>query len=341
MTPRELVIKTLNHEPVTRVPRDLWLSESDDPARADEAAEIAMRFPSDIVSTPGALAGQHSRPAGKVKKRGEYADAWGCKWRVGADGAADELIFSPLSDTAKLSTFQPPAEVLDHARFAKANRLAAAENRFVLGWSEVRPLDRLRMLRGNDAALTDLARGTKEIRAVLAALHELNCKELERWASSEVDGVVFRDDFAGADGPLVSADMWRELLRPLYREYCKILHEHDKFVFFITQGDATELFGEILKTGIDAIHCQFHLMNFQRLVKRYRGRVTFWGRFDGGRLANPGKPEEFREIVMAYRRALDFGAGGVIAQCHWNHAARLHTVAAYFEHWLVPLPMHA
>ena len=79
---------------------------------------------------------------------------------------------------------------------------------------------------------------------------------------------------------------------------------------------------------------------FERLAKRYRGRVTFWGQFDGGRLSNPGKPEEFREAVMAYRRALDFGAGGVIAQCQWEPAARLHTVAAYFEHWLVPLPMH-
>jgi uroporphyrinogen decarboxylase len=82
-------------------------------------------------------------------------------------------------------------------------------------------------------------------------------------------------------------------------------------------------------------------MGVERLAKRFRGRVTFWGEMDRQQLRNPGTPEEFREAVLAVRRALDFGAGGVIAQCQWDPGVRIQTVAAFFEQWLAPLSMHA
>ena len=159
-------------------------------------------------------------------------------------------------------------------------------------------------------------------------LHEFACKEIELWAETEVDGVAFRDDWGTADGLLISPEMWRELFRPLYREYCKILHAKDKFVFFHSDGNILDIFGDLVKVGVDAIHCQLHLMNVERLAKRYRGRVTFWGGMDRRRLQEPGTAEEFREAVLAIRRALDYGGGGVIAQCQWDPGVRLQTVAA-------------
>ena len=196
-------------------------------------------------------------------------------------------------------------------------------------------------MRGSEAALVDLARGTKDIRSLLAMLHDFACKELELWAASEVDGVVFRDDWGSPDGLLISAEMWRDMFRPMYREYCKILHAKDKFVFFHSDGDISDIFGDLVKLDIDAIHSQLHLMNVERLAKRYRGRVTFWGEIDCPNLQNPDAAEEFRETVLAVRKALDFGRGGVIAQCPWDPGVRLQTIAAFFEQWLVPLPMHA
>ena len=82
-------------------------------------------------------------------------------------------------------------------------------------------------------------------------------------------------------------------------------------------------------------------MNVERLAKRYRGRITFWGEIARQELENPGTAEEFRENVLAScARLLDFGHGGVIAQCAWEPGVRLQTIAAFFEQWLAPLPMH-
>jgi uroporphyrinogen decarboxylase len=336
MTSRELVIKTLNHEPVPRVPRDLWIPTGEDSVRADELAEMNVRYPSDVLTSE--VVPFHAKPA--HGKSGDFTDAWGCVWHASHDNLTTELKHSPLADASKIASCQLPAGLLDRSRFAKASKLCPTTNRFVLAWSEVRPFDRLRFLRGTDAAMVDLARGTKEIRNLLAMLHDFACKELELWASTEVDGVGFRDDWGSPDGLLIAPEMWRELFRPMYRDYCKILHAHDKFVFFHSNGDIFDLFGDLVKLDVDAIHSQLHLMNAERLAKRYRGRVTFWGEVDCQDLQNPERVKEFLETSMAVRKALDFGHGGVIAQCPWNHGVRIQTIASFFEQWLVPLPMH-
>jgi len=335
MTSRELVIKTLNHSPVPRTPRDLWIPAGIDASRSDDLAEMNVRYPSDIV-TPETAPAHGKRSQGKPGRMGEHTDAWGCVWQVVEDGAPPKLKFAPLAESGKTSSYQPPTELLERARFAKVNKICPTTNRFVLAWSEVRPFDRLRFLRG-DAALVDLARGTKDIRALLAMLHDFACKELAHWAATEVDGVVFRDDLGSPEGLLIAPEMWRELFKPMYRDYCKILHAHDKFAFFYSEGDISDVFGDLVKLEIDAIHSELRLMNVERLAKRYRGRVTFWGGMDQERLLNPGTSEEFRDAVLAVRKALDFGLGGVIAQCLWDRNVRLQAVAAFFEQWLAPV----
>ncbi len=338
MTSRELVIKTLNHEPVARVARDLWLPFGEDCVGGDALAELNLRYPSDIVQ-PEVAPAHGKKSTGKPSKAGDYTDAWGCVWHVGEPGTPPALKSSPLAEAEKIATYQPPAELLEKGRFAKVNKSCQATNRFVLAWSEVRPFDRLRYLRGSEATSVDLARGTKDIRGLLAMVHDLACQEIEVWAETDVDGVAFRDDWGTPDGLLLAPEMWRELFRPLYREYCKILHAKDKFVFFHSDGNIGDIFGDLAKVGIDAIHSQIHLMDIERMTKRFRSRVTFWGEMDRQRLRNPGTPEEFREAVLTVRKALDFGGGGVIAQCQWDPGVCLQTVATFFEQWLVPLSM--
>ena len=314
MTPRELVIKTLNHEPVS--PRG---------ARRLAAPRRGLDPRRGVGGTERSLSERHRSarsvaPAGKeivrqAEQGGDHTDAWGCVWHGAEQGAPPELKQSPLAEAEKIASYQPPMELLDRSRFAKVNKSCLATNRFVLAWSEVRPFDRLRFLRGSEATLVDLTRGTKEVRDLLAMLHDFNCQEIERWAETEVDGVAFRDDWGSAEGLLIAPETWREIFRPLYREYCKMLHAKDKFVFFRSDGQIGDIFGDLAKVGIDAIHAQLHLMDAARLTKRFRGRVTFWGGQDSKLLSHPGPVDDFRKAVQTVRKELDFGSGGVIAQC--------------------------
>jgi uroporphyrinogen decarboxylase len=345
MTSRDLVVSTLNHQPLDRAPRDLWYMVGVEKHRADEVAEIEVRYPRDILQ-PDFRYPAGRRAKGKPHRVGQYTDAWGCGWQVSQPGTAGQVKDHPLADAGKIAQYRPPLELVGsdrhaQARISRANRSCVATSRFVLAWSETNPFERLQLLRGREAALADLEAGTEQVRSLLGMLHDFCCRDLEMWADTDVDGVAFGDDWGSAESLLVTPEVWRDLFRPLYRDYCKILHAKDKFAFFRSGGNISKIFGEMVKIGIDAINSELSLMDLERLAKRYRGRVTFWGEIDRRRTLPCGSVEEVQEAVRQVRRVLDFGSGGVIAQCRWTRETPLENVAAVFEQWLAPMPMHA
>jgi uroporphyrinogen decarboxylase len=355
MFSRDRVIRALNHRPLDRAPRDLWLSPGLDTERPDEVAEINARFPSDFLHL------QAKSPDGKRTKRSPQAsephtDAWGCTWRATdrvannvidgtfMGGTLTELIGSPLANGLDAAGYEPPTELLDPARFLSVNPLCEASGRFALVSSSVRPLDRLRQLRGPEEAVKELCDESPSLRGLVTKVHDFFRREIELWAKTQVDGVVLGDDLTWVSTARRNETIWRSIFKPLYREYCDVLHRHDKFVFFRSEGpsgeDRGEICSEVLKDlvdiGVDAIHAHWSSGEFEKLALRYRNRVTFWGGLDLTKVA-PFSCNEIREAVFRMRKAADYGAGGVISQIFWGRQVSLQNVATFFEQWLIPL----
>jgi uroporphyrinogen decarboxylase len=304
MLSRELVIRTLNQQSVDRVPRDLWPSPGVESARADELAELGARYPSDII-------------------------------------AADFKYPPPKKSHGKPADYKPPVESLDAAKFAKVNRACETTTRFVLAHTDIRPFDQLQALHGPEAAVSELAHGGRSITGLLASLHEYYCRQIELWAGTEVDGVVIGDDWGAADSMKIAPAMWREIFRPLYKDYCKVLHESDKFVFFKSNGNISDIFGDLVKIGVDAVHSPWGSMNLERLAKRFRGQTTFWGGIDNPQTLQNGALDAIKQAAHAVRKTLDYGSGGVIAQLPWEQGTSIRALVAAYEQWLLPMPMHS
>ncbi len=339
-TSRDRVIQTLNHQPVDRAPRDLWIAPGVEASLADEIAELLIRYPIDLVK-PDFQYPQGERAKGTPHEVGEYTDAWGCVWRVAHRGMMGELRHSPLADLRQLAHYRPPYELLAPTAFTRVNRSCASTSQFVLAWSETRPFERLQCLHGPEATFVDLAHGTKELRHLLEMLHDFSLRDLETWAATDVDGVVFMDDWGSQTSLLISPEVWRELFKPLYRDYCDLLHRHDKFVFFHSDGFIADIFHDLIEVGIDAINSQLFCMDIESLAEHFRDRVTFWGEIDRQWTLPLGTPHDVQTAVQRVRKALDFGRGGLIAQCEWSQGVPFHNLAAVFESWMQPLLAHA
>ncbi len=126
------------------------------------------------------------------------------------------------------------------------------------------------------------------------------------------------------------------LFKPLYRQYVEILHARDKFVLFHCDGNVAEILEDLAEIGVDAVHAELSLMDLDALAECLRGRITFWGEIDRRRILPFGTPDEVRAAVCRLRSALDFGQGGVVAQCRWGIDVPFKNVAAVFEQWLAP-----
>lgn len=339
MTPRDLMIRALQHEQVERTPRDIWVLSGVAAVRAHQVQEIAARFPSDVVHVDFRYP-RGRRSKGKPMQVGRYTDAWGCTWEVRQRGAHREMATAPLRDAAAMESYRPPMELIEEADLAGVARQCSEESRFMLAWTETRLLDRLRLLRGSRAALSELAQGRKAIVRLLDSIHEFCCREMRLWGQSDVDGVVFGDELAEEQGLLLDPDIWRELFRPRYAEYVRILQEHDKFALFQCPGDISCIWNDLIETGVDAIRADLGLLDEAALSARSRGRVALWGGLDVGDRLEAITPETIRHRVREFRRQVDYGRGGVIAQCTWSVNVPLKHLLTFLDQWAQPVPVH-
>jgi uroporphyrinogen-III decarboxylase len=334
MNSRERVIKTLRFEPVDRVPRDLWALPGVTEQRSAEYRALLERFPTDM-GWPGARYGRGKRCSGEPNKVGDYVDAWGCGWSVAEFGVVGEVKHPPLADWSALDAYQPPWELLKDADFSAVNLTCAKADRFMLGGGEVRPFERMQFLRGSENLFLDLAYGSSEVYRLRDMLHGFFMREMETWAATDVDGVSFMDDWGAQHSLLISPEMWRSFYKPLYKDYCDVLHRAGKFVFFHSDGNIEVIYPDLIEIGVNALNSQLFCMDMERLGREYGGKVAFWGEIDRQRILPFGSEDEVRGAVRRAATAL-MPAGkrtGVFAQCEWGKRDPMQNIATVFEEW--------
>ncbi|MFH1675778.1 MAG: uroporphyrinogen decarboxylase family protein [bacterium] len=336
ITPRERVVKTLNHQPVDRAPRQIWALPGIFMFRQDELDRMLEIYPQDFAY-PVFKYGIGNRARGEPCKAGEYTDAWGCVWHVAQSGMIGEVKHPPLLDWSKLDGYRPPYEILDNADLSGVNQSCADSDLFIINGTETRPFERLQFLRGSENVFLDLGYGVKEIKTLLEMLHDFYCRELTMWAETDIDAISFMDDWGSQANMLISPDMFRDLFKPLYKDYCDILHAKGKYVFFHSDGFISPIIPDLIEVGIDALNSQLFCMDIEQLGRLYSSKITFWGEIDRQHILPSGTTEDVRKAVRRVRKALDKGRGGVIAECEWGLNVPFDNIAAVFDEWLRPL----
>ena len=336
MNSRDLVIRTLGHKTVERVPRDLWTLPGINLVRRDELKKLLDEYPSDFA-IPEFSFGKGIRSNGVPHEVGEYTDAWGCVWRVAERGVVGEVKVHPFEEWPALDNYRPPYEILSNADFTHVNESCAATDRFVLAGSTIRPFERMQFLRGPESLYIDFAYDPKELRQLIDMLHDFYLEELRMWVETDVDGVAFMDDWGSQTGLLISPDQWREIFKPLYSDYCRLIHQAGKFAFFHSDGEISSIIGDLIEIGVDALNSQLFCMDIEKLADEYRGKITFWGEIDRQNILPFGTEDDVRAAVRRVRKAFDRGRGGIIAQCEWGLDVPYANIAAVFDEWAKPL----
>jgi len=304
--------------------------------RADEMQRLLQRFPMDFTG-PGARYGTSERAEGEPNRVGCYTDEWACVWQVGEEGVVGEVVRPPLADWSALAHYSLPWELLDEADFSAVNRNCAQTDLFVLAGTQTRPFERLQFLRGSEAVFYDLGYRPKELYQILEMLHEFFCREMEMWGATDVDAVSFMDDWGAQSSLLISPVAFKELFKPLYKDYCDILHAKGKYAFFHSDGYISPIYPDLIEVGIDAINSQLFCMDIEELGRQFAGQITFWGEIDRQWVLPFGTPDDVRAAVGRVRKALDTGNGGVIAQCEWGIKDPYENIEAVFDEWEEPL----
>jgi len=326
------MIKALRFERPDRAPRQLWTLPGVEMFRRDELQRLLTAYPEDIAA-PTFSYGPSERARGRPNHVGTYTDEWGCVWGVAELGVVGEVKAPPLADWAALDHYKPPYEILDSADFSRVNESCAQSDKFMLTGTTVRPFERMQFLRGTENLFVDLAYGVAEVWQLRNMLHEFFMRELEMWVKTDVDAISFMDDWGAQHQLLIAPKLWREVFKPLYADYCDMIHWAGKFAFMHSDGHIAAIYPDLIEIGVDALNSQLFCMDIETLARQYKGKITFWGEIDRQNLLPFGTPAEVEAGVRRVRRALDDGTGGVIAQCEWGNDVPYENVAAVFAAW--------
>lgn len=335
MTARERVIKTLRHEEVDRFPRMLWQLPNVEMFQPDNLRDFHSRFENDMEGPD--LRWGHSRYSkGLARHTGAYTDEFGCTFELAEPGVNGEVKKPVLADWKALKDYRLPWEIIEQADFSKVNESCLRSDKFILASAHIHPFERLQHLRGTENIFMDMAMGVPEAETLLAMLHEFYLRELELVANTAADGFQFMDDWGTQTSLLISPVLWRQLFKPLYRDYCDLLHAKGKFVFFHSDGNIEMIYPDLVEIGVDAINSQLFCMDIEKLVENYGDKITFYGEIDRQYILPFGSVEDVRNAVRRVANAVMRKNGkrtGAFAQCEWNAIDPYENIVAVFEQW--------
>jgi len=330
MNSRELVRRTLAFDSPARIPRHLWLLPWAEEKYPDIVERLHKDFPDDIVDAPAV----YKKPLGMVGDRYSsrvYVDEWGCTFDNLQSGAIGIVRKPLIKDWKDLEDFQGPEAVLSLDKEA-VNTFCKESDGFVLMGTVVRPFERLQFIRTMEQALIDLVEQPPELFELLNRIHEHYCKEIEVWASTDVDAVALMDDWGTQRAMITSPEIFRQVFKPMYQDYAEIGRHHGKHVFMHSDGYITDIIPDLIEVGVEALNSQVFCMGVKELGERFKGKITFWGEIDRQQLLPHGSRQDIEQAVHEMWNYL-YADGGVIAQCEFGLEAKPENVRIVFETW--------
>jgi uroporphyrinogen decarboxylase len=334
-TSREIVRKTLTFDHPERIARHSWILPWARDHFADEIDRLGREFPDDIVNAPGVYSAS-PLVNGDPYEVGTYIDEWGCEFENIHKGIIGEVKKPAVEDPSDLSDLHIPYEILPKDKDAAArivNEFCAGSDKFVLGGCCPRPWERMQFLRGTVNAMMDLMSPGSGAKELIARIHSFYMAELEFWTSTDVDGVMFMDDWGSQNSLLIPPSLWEEIFKPLYKQYCDIAHKNGKFIFMHSDGYITAIYPHLVEIGVDAINSQLFCMDMRELAQIAKGKITFWGEIDRQHVMPSDDTQDAIDAVNKVASMLYDPAGGVIAQFEIGPGTNIDNAFAVYRQW--------
>jgi hypothetical protein len=330
MTSRELVLRTLDFEEPARIPRQMWLLPWAIRHHGDHVKRIQAHFPDDLIGSPyfcrDMIPGN-----GDPYEVGTYVDEWNCTFVNKQAGIIGEVKESLVASWQDLDKVKEPIEALS-VDTSKVAEFCRGTDKFVMAPCCPRPFERLQFLRGTENVMTDLALGTDELFLLLDKIHQFYIKEVELWAGTDVDGIMFMDDWGSQQTMLISPAIWQDRFKPLYRQYIDITHAAGKKALMHSDGWIMDIIPDLIELKLDALNAQVFCMGLEELSSRFKGQITFWGEIDRQHLLPNARPEEIEKAVQRFNRCF-YNNGGIIGQLEFGPGAKPDNVYAAFKAW--------
>ena len=244
-------------------------------------------------------------------------------WEWRSDGAHDSR--AVVDDWAKLDEFlaKLPDPATDPDMEALEEQAAAAhrEDRYLLWGFWTLFFERPWMIRGMENLMVDYYIEPENIARLHRAMADQYVRYIEEAARRlEPDGFWTSDDLGHQAGPMMSPEIFHELIHPYYCTVGAAIRAAHMHFWLHSCGDNTLLLPDLIDAGVDVFHpVQKHTMDEATIAEQFGGRITFLAGIDVQHVLQEedtdGVRREVRYLIDTFDRPegrLCIGAGNGI-----------------------------
>ncbi|MBT4500517.1 MAG: uroporphyrinogen-III decarboxylase [Gemmatimonadetes bacterium] len=177
-------------------------------------------------------------------------------------------------------------------------------------------------LRGWENFYMDMAGNPEFASALMKKYLDIRLRMAERTLEEVGDHVdiVFAtsDDLGMTDRPIVSPEMYRQLIKPLQKKTFDFFKARTPAKrFFHSDGALYPIIADFIEIGVEVLNpiqvSAVGMGDTAKLKREFGDRLAFWGAIDTHQVLPLGTPEDVREEVR--RRIADLGPGGGYVVC--------------------------
>ncbi len=255
---------------------------------------------------------------------GALFDEWGCGSVPGSFEHFVEYKYHPLANCktpAEVRDFAWP-DVTAEARYAGLSaRIAEFQQSgyAVTGELYQTIFERAWLMRGMQQLLMDFLAEPEIGHAVCQCITDHRIIQARRFAALGVDILRLGDDVCTQKGLMMSIETYRTYLKQRTRAIIQAAKEikPDLLVFMHCDGRVADIVEEYIDIGVDILNpVQPECNDLEALVKRFQGRISFWGGIGTQKLMPFGTPQEVTAEVRRIRDILAPAGGLLIAPTH-------------------------
>jgi uroporphyrinogen decarboxylase len=349
LTPRERVIRALNHEEPDRVPIDLGGFQTGIHRVAYQALmdHLGWDEPIQILDPVQGLAAPSERLLEKFHVDFRYVTAHGPDSFTGGieENTRDGRLWYDLRDEFGVVWSMPADQMLymDITHHPLAQATIADLDRYP--WPNGKDPSRFTGVR--ERALALRARAPYALSSGICGVTYEICwymRGLERWFMDMLENPAFcealidrtaqywvdwmagflgqvGDDLAGQSGPLFSPKFYRRVVRPRQQRVIDVVKKHTKAkLWYHTCGDCSPYIPDLIEMGVDILNpVQISAPGMApgKLKEKFGRDIVFWGgAIDSQHVLPFASPEVVREEVRKNLEILKPGGGYVFNNVH-------------------------
>jgi len=136
-----------------------------------------------------------------------------------------------------------------------------------------------------------------------------------RRAAREIEPDAFQtsDDLGHQTQLMMNVSQFREFIKPCYTSVNRLCHDLGAHTWLHTCGNVTEIMGDLVESGWDAVHpIQKGAMDGVQIGRDWGGKIAFWAGMDVQHALQEANPEGVRAEVRWMIDTYDGPGGGLI-----------------------------